>query len=121
MIIRRNITLRSVLAAGVATGAAAAVPSGETAFTHATVIDPASRRALHDATVVVRGHRIVSVGRSVRVPAGTRVVDLRGTFVIPGLADMHVHSVFEPIEPPLFLANGVTTVWEMSGTPTVPA
>lgn len=91
-----------------------------TAFTHATVIDPARGHTLPDVTVLVRGDEITAVGRSVRVPAGTRTVDLRGKYVIPGLADLHVHSNgFETIEPPLYVANGVTTVREMSGTPTV--
>jgi imidazolonepropionase-like amidohydrolase len=71
-------------------------------------------------TVLVRGDRIVEVGRAadVEVPAGATVVDGSGKFLIPGLADMHVHSV--PLErtfPPLYLANGVTTVREMGGNP----
>lgn len=124
-----NLTRRSVLAAGVAAGAstvlaratATATAAGDrpTAFTHATVIDPAGRRTIHDATVVVRGDRIESVGPYSGIPAGATVVDLRGRYLIPGLADMHVHCWFEQIEPPLFLANGVTTVRELSGTPTV--
>ncbi|ALG12136.1 hypothetical protein AOZ06_39450 [Kibdelosporangium phytohabitans] len=84
------------------------------------MIDPARGRILPDVTVLVRGGEIAAVGPAVRVPQGTQVVDLRGKYVIPGLADLHVHSNgFEAIEPPLYIANGVTTVREMSGTPTV--
>ncbi|GAB1511382.1 amidohydrolase family protein [Actinophytocola sp. KF-1] len=122
-------TRRTVLGAAVAVGAAGlltrpatAAPRTHdgTAFVHATVIDPGSRQVRPDVTVLVRGDRITAVGRSVRVPAGTAVVDVRGGFVIPGLADLHVHSNgFAAVEPPLYVANGVTTVREMSGTPTV--
>ncbi|GIG91196.1 amidohydrolase family protein [Plantactinospora endophytica] len=114
----------------VATAAPAAKPGGGsvadssgpsdagTAFTSATVIDPASGQVRPDTTVLVRGDTITEVGRSgqVRVPAGATVVDLRGRFLIPGLADMHTHGLAEQVDPALCVANGVTTVREMSGT-----
>jgi imidazolonepropionase-like amidohydrolase len=121
---------RDVLRAGVAVVAAgaAAVPTGGTAaaagdhvlaLTGVTVIDVGGRRPERDATVLVREDRIVAVGRrgDVRVPAGARVLDLPGKFVIPGLWDAHVHSIpAERISPPLYLANGITSVREMSGS-----
>jgi hypothetical protein len=89
-----------------------------TALTGATVIDPERGTTRAGQTVVLRGDRIVAVGR-IGVPAGARVIDLAGRYVIPGLADMHVHSLGdERISPPLFVANGVTTIREMSGNPT---
>ena len=57
------------------------------------------------------------------VPAGAREIDGRGTFVIPGLWDMHVHAFFTndasrfhtttELILPLFIANGVTGVRDM--------
>lgn len=107
-------------AAAAAEGAGRRRPGG-TALTHVTIIDPDRGRVLSDMTVVVRGEQITEVGRSehVRVPAGTTVVDLRGKFLIPGLADMHTHAYAEQIDPALYVANGVTTVREMSGTAAV--
>jgi imidazolonepropionase-like amidohydrolase len=70
-------------------------------------------------TVLVREDRIVAVGRrgTVHVPAGAKVLDLSGKFVIPGLWDAHVHSIpSERISPPLYLVNGITSVREMSGS-----
>ncbi|WP_116949717.1 amidohydrolase family protein [Jiangella endophytica] len=92
-------------------------PSRGVAFTHATVIDVERGRRLPDTTVVVRGDRIAQVGPSTQVPIppGVRAVDLRGAFLIPGLVDAHVHSSFATIDPALYVANGVTTVREMSG------
>src|SRR5262245_51513247 len=89
------------------------------AIAHATVIDPAAGSIRPDMTVLVRGTRIEAAGasRSVRIPAGTRVIDATGKYVIPGLWDMHVHT-----DVPggrallgLFVANGVTGVRDMDG------
>jgi imidazolonepropionase-like amidohydrolase len=46
-----------------------------------------------DATIVVEGTHIVAAGpsRSTRVPAGARVIDARGKWIVPGLVDAHVH------------------------------
>ncbi len=124
----RNISRRGVLVAGATTGLAGAATAfarpataterggAGTAFTNATVIDPATARVLRDTDVLVRGDRIVDVGRGVRLDGAT-VVDLRGKFVIPGLADMHTHAQAEGIDTGLYVANGVTTVREMAGSP----
>ena len=63
------------------------------AITHVTVIDTAIGSAHGDMTVVIDGNRIVSMGDSsiVELPRAASVVDGRGTFLIPGLWDMHVH------------------------------
>lgn len=63
-------------------------------FTHATVIDTTGGPPQSDSTVVVTGKRVVALGKTgrVRVPAGARVVNAAGKFLIPGLWDMHFHS-----------------------------
>lgn len=67
-------------------------------ITGATLIDPSSPTPVPNAVIVINGSRIVSVGRvppnagsSGGGPAGAEVIDARGKFVIPGLADMHNH------------------------------
>ncbi|WP_194911559.1 amidohydrolase family protein [Catenulispora rubra] len=109
--------VEAVPAAAAATERAAAA-GAELALTHAAVVDPVSGLTRRDTTVLMRGDRIVLTGPSAQVPipAGATVVDLRGKFVIPGLADMHTHGLaFEQIDPALYVANGVTTVREMAG------
>ena len=66
------------------------------AIMHVTVVHPErdGAQALEaDATVLVSGDRIVSVGRaaSTAVPAGAQRIDGRGKWLIPGLIDGHVH------------------------------
>lgn len=86
------------------------------ALTHVTVIDTTGGPVQPDVTVLIRGDRIVAMGKSgkVRVPAGSHVVDATGKFLIPGLWDMDV-LWYEPDYLPLFIANGVTGVRETIG------
>ena len=76
-------------------------PSVSTAFVlkHVTVIDVTADQPLQalkfDQAIVVTGNRITAMGQTanVKVPAGAQIVDGGGRFVIPGLWDMHVHSL----------------------------
>jgi imidazolonepropionase-like amidohydrolase len=74
--------------------------------------------------VLVSGSHIAAVGpsSSVSVSRGAKVLDGSGKFLIPGLADMHLHLTGSG-EPdgsrefflPLLVANGITTVRDMGG------
>ncbi|GAB3435898.1 amidohydrolase family protein [Actinophytocola sediminis] len=90
------------------------------ALTHVTVIDMTGAPPRPDQTVLVAGERITALGHSVPVPRHARVVDLSGKYLIPGLCDMHVHSVHpEGVLPQLYVAMGITTVREMTEFPWV--
>lgn len=67
---------------------------------------------LRGEDVLVRGNRIVAIGRGITVPQGARVIDGRGKYLLPGLADMHTHSD-TAADMAVYLANGVTTVLNM--------
>jgi dihydroorotase len=54
------------------------------------VVDPAGGMD-GTADVLVRDGRIDSVARGIAVEQGSRVVELEGKLVVPGLIDMHVH------------------------------
>jgi imidazolonepropionase-like amidohydrolase len=109
-----------VLAAG-----AIAQPAAETVvLTHAAVIDGTGSAAQDDMTVLIRSGRIAAVypSASQPVPAGARVEDLTGKWIIPGLIDAHVHIAtgsgdlarYKDLLSKLLL-NGVTGVREMAG------
>lgn len=93
------------------------------ALVHVTIIDPSGTPPVRDMTVVVSGGRINAIGRTnrVRPPKGTRLIDASGKFLIPGLWDMHAHLGEEDFDReahlPLFIANGVTGIRLMSGSP----
>ena len=84
--------------------------TGTLAFTGATVINVTGKPPLHDATIVTRDGKIVALGpvRKVRVPSDATKVDVSGSYIIPGLWDMHAH--YEQVEwGPIYLAAGITT------------
>jgi len=89
------------------------------ALTNVTIVDTTGGTLLQGQTVVVEGDRIAQAGpsRRARIPKQALVVDGTGKFLIPGLWDMHVHSLWVPggreVTLPLFLANGVTGVRDM--------
>ncbi|HYC94053.1 MAG TPA: GNAT family N-acetyltransferase [Thermoanaerobaculia bacterium] len=58
-----------------------------------TVIDGGTRA---NQDIVLRGEKIVSVGKHADHPKGAQVIDGSGRFVIPGLVDMHVHVLTHP-------------------------
>jgi len=86
-------------------------------ITGVTVIDTTGAPARPDQTVAVEGDRISQVGdaKKVHAPKGAQVVNARGLYVIPGLWDMHVHVWETERTFPLFIANGVLGVRNMSG------
>ena len=69
--------------------------------------------------IVVSDGRIVALGAtgSVAEPRGARIIDGSGSFAAPGLVDMHVHLSAGDL--PLYLANGVTTVRVLNGSPEI--
>jgi len=91
---------------------------GAVAFVGVHVVPMSGEGVLSGQTVVVRGDRIVALGPAaeVAVPAGATRIDGQGRWLMPGLADMHVHT-WSTDDFPLFLANGVTTVRNMFGSP----
>src|SRR5437870_11305531 len=82
------------------------------AIVGATLIDGRGGAPLLDAVVVVRGERIVAVGKraSVSIPAGAEVVDAKGLTLVPGLIDSHFHIDGDDPLPALYLTHGITSV-----------
>jgi imidazolonepropionase-like amidohydrolase len=46
--------------------------------------------------LLIRGGRIAAVGRDLEIPAGTRLIDAAGRFVMPGIVDTHSHMGVYP-------------------------
>jgi len=92
---------------------------GYTAFIHVNVIPMTSEIITKDQTVLIEGDRIIAVGpgRSVSIPENSTIIDGEGAYLMPGLADMHMHTNQDwdagawPVSPlVLYLVNGVTTI-----------
>lgn len=103
------------------------ISTGLFAITHVSVIPMQGQELLPDHTVIVNKGNIVAVGpaEKTNIPKGAQVIDGKGRFLIPGLAEMHAHIPVpeegndELVRETMFLylANGVTTIRGMLGDP----
>jgi len=94
------------------------------AIIHATVIDATGAPPKPNSTILIDQEKISAIGpdSSLEIPSSARVIDAAGKYLIPGLADMHIHlmGAGEPAGSrefilPLLIANGITTVRDMGG------
>ena len=118
-------------AMAMAAATTAKTPPAVTAIVNANVLPMTGETVLRDHTVVVAGGKITSVApsRSAAPPADATVIDAAGGWLLPGLADMHVHVGMEvpgvpdaaPLDPAhdmaAYLAHGITTIRNMRGGP----
>jgi imidazolonepropionase-like amidohydrolase len=106
--------------------------SGKTiAFTNVNLIPMTSETVVENQNVLVKDSEIVAIGDpdTVKIPAGAQVIDGKGAYLMPGLADMHAHTRIStqqwaqpwedtkiwPVHPlKLYLANGVTTIRDLN-------
>lgn len=105
---------------------AAPVGAADYAVVQVTVIPMDEDRVLPAQTVIVRDGRIAVVGPANRtaVPPDLTVIDGRGRYLMPGLAEMHAHVPPQPGQVQwtedtlfLFVANGITFARSMLGAP----
>lgn len=97
------------------------------AFVDVNVVPMDRERVLSHQTVIVRNGLINEIGdaKRVKIPKGAQQIDGAGKFLIPGLADMHVHLFTDDEFPDalaedefrIMIAHGVTTIRLMTGTP----
>jgi imidazolonepropionase-like amidohydrolase len=71
----------------------AGTPPPPRAWTGATLVDGTGAPAVKNAVVLVEGGKIACAGRPAdcTVPEGVAVTDARGSWIVPGLVDAHVH------------------------------
>jgi imidazolonepropionase-like amidohydrolase len=70
-------------------------PAGRlVAITNATIMT-VSNGTIPRGTIVIRDGKIAAVGANVPVPAGARVIEGHGRYVMPGIVDAHSHSASE--------------------------
>ena len=82
------------------------------AIVGASLIDGRGGPVVPDSVIVIRGERIVAVGKQdeVKIPPGAEVVDAKGLTLLPGLIDAHFHIDGDDPLPALYLSHGVTSL-----------
>lgn len=95
MRIHHSIARAAAAAAALALAAQPAVLGAQdVAIRNATLIT-ITNGDIQNGTVVVRNGKITAVGANVAVPAGIRVIDGTGKYVMPGIIDAHSHAALE--------------------------
>jgi len=97
-----------------------------TAFVDVNLIPMTEEVVLENHTVLVSGNQIIKIGPKdhIRVPWNALVINGSGKYLLPGLADMHMHTREDwedpelwPVHPlKLYLANGITTIRDFAPT-----
>ena len=92
----------AALAGAAALAVSSAVPAQDASRAPLTYIhagrllaDPASGRVLSEQTLVVQDGRVVRIEAGYTSAPGATIVDLKDSFVLPGLIDSHVHITHE--------------------------
>ncbi len=99
------------------------------AIVHVNLIPMTSEIVIPDQTILIEGDRIVSIGsfEDIEIPSNTQIIAGNDSYLMPGLADMHVHIYQEsrdeyPVSPfNLYIAEGVTTIRDCGTAPLSPS
>ena len=105
-------TVRALLTLWLLVAGAALARAETIVFTDVNVVPMDGERVIPRTTVIVTDGVISTIGIKAKLPAGTPVIDGKGAWLFPGLADMHNH-VTSREDLSLLLANGVTTMLNM--------
>ncbi|MDJ0645286.1 MAG: amidohydrolase family protein [Flavobacteriaceae bacterium] len=68
-------------------------PKGRIAFTNARIITMESDQVIENGTIIINENKIEAIGKSgdVSVPSKTKVYDVSGKTIMPGIVDAHAH------------------------------
>ena len=70
--------------------------ANEVLIKNATVLT-AARGSLENTDILIRGGKIVRIGKNLTAGAGAKTIDATGKFVTPGIIDAHSHAMMDAI------------------------
>jgi imidazolonepropionase-like amidohydrolase len=95
-----------------------------TAFINVNIIPMDAERMLEDHVVIVEDGLITAVGpaNKITIPDGAEIIDGQGDYLMPGLADMHMHiqingTYNDPEQLLFYLSQGTTTIRSLGTAP----
>lgn len=89
--------------------------NGFTAIGNGSLIDGTGAEPIPNAVILVRDEYIQSVGTasSIDIPAGAKIVDVGGSYILPGFMNTHVHSAYDENNLREWARSGITTVRDL--------
>jgi imidazolonepropionase-like amidohydrolase len=89
-----------------------AVQAADLALVNATLIDGTGADPLVDAVLLIKADRIAAVGQREKInfAAETKIIDLQGATILPGLINAHVHFAYDERSLETWALAGITTV-----------
>jgi len=84
----------SIAVAAIFAATPAALRAQDIAIRNATIAT-ITNGDIQNGTIVVQKGKITAVGTNVQIPAGIKVIDGTGKFVMPGIIDAHSHAALE--------------------------
>ena len=95
---------------------------GTFAITNGFLIDGSGSYPIPNSIVIIQDGLIQSIGTisSLDVPSGVDIIDLRGSYILPGLMNTHVHSGYVENNLKEWANSGVTTVRDVGNLSSSP-
>ena len=100
-------SLVGALACAAAVTQAQDKPKSAVLITHARVFDGKSARLTEPVSVLIEGNTIARIAASISAPAGATVIDGGGRTLMPGLIDMHWHTMMVRPTPAALLMGDI--------------
>ena len=90
---------------------------GTIVIKNVNVLTPNSAEFIAGQTVLIENGVIQTIDSTLAISEQTTIIDGTGKYLIPGLIDSHVHLFYSSNDLLLYIANGVTEIREMIGSP----
>ena len=96
---------------------------GTYVITNGFLIDGSGTNPVPNSVVIINDNLIQQVGTSssLEIPPDVEVIDLHGSYILPGMMNTHVHSGYVENNLRVWANSGVTTVRDLGNFSTSPA
>lgn len=93
------------------------------ALTNGFLIDGSGSEPISDALIIIENKHIKAVGTAsnLDLPAGAKIINIQGSYVLPGLMNTHIHSGYIESNLRQWANNGITTVRDLGNFSNSPA
>jgi imidazolonepropionase-like amidohydrolase len=98
-------------------------PDGTIAVVNCFLIDGLGSEAIPNSVVIIQNQHIKAVGTasSLDIPPGAQVIDVQGSYVLPGFINAHVHGGYDEDNLQEWANSGITSVRDLGSFAHPPA